>query len=83
MFFAANISADSDHAANYVRRHGTGFDSIDELNEFVQDVAESSNGFIQADICEEWFDNEGEGYTNIVRRGVIWNPPAEWEEWED
>lgn len=83
MFFATNISADSARVADFIRRRGSGFDTIEEIDDFMQGAAEASNGFVQADICEEWFDDEGEGYTSIVKRQVIWNPPAEWEAWED
>ena len=85
MFIVANVKSVSVSATTALVNHRGGFDTLDALNEFVQDVAEDMCVDVYADVREVWADpNDGEEYTNIIRQGVCWYPhylPG--EEWED
>ena len=85
MFIVTNVKSASASAFNSVINHRGGFDTLDDLNKFVQDIAEDTCADVYADVREVWADpNDGEEYTNTIRRGVCWYPhylPG--EEWED
>lgn len=85
MFIVANVKSASASATTALVNHRGGFDTLDALNEFVQDVAEDMCVDVYADVREVWVDpNDGEEYTNTICQGVCWYPhylPG--EEWED
>ena len=85
MFIITNVKCAATSATTALVNHRGGFDTLDALNSFVQDVAEGACVDVYADVREVWVDpSEGEEYTNIVRREVCWYPhylPG--DEWED
>ena len=81
MFYLTNASAASARVVEFINRCGSGFDSMEEVSDFMEGAAETSNGFVCADVCEEWFDDEGEGHSCVINKGAIWYPPC--DEWED
>ena len=84
MFIIANIKSESPAAVSFLRKQNS-FDTIDELNATVQDVADTFTVDVYADVREVWTDpEEGEEYTTTIRQMVQWYPhylPG--EEWED